>query len=163
MKLSELDKFKDDARAGDRARQAYSNHTEVIRGILFTAEEEIGKYLWATNGGAAVALLAFMGANQSFRNALPAHYALLAFVVGLIALGLLRALSFHAADSTFQNWIEQVNRAQRDETEHDAPFLWIQRRSTSGWSRATRIVLGYLSFVSFIVGFVFAAYGATHS
>jgi hypothetical protein len=143
--------FKDlDAESAVRTRDHLFSHTEVLRQLQNSAATEATNFLWATNGGAAVALLAFMGSNSSLRSSAYAHEGLVVFFVGIVMLGLLRAINYHKLTTMLNGWIVETDKALASETKLSAPAIWLQRKiNYLAWVPA---LLGYISFACFAFG-----------
>jgi hypothetical protein len=133
----------------------YADHTEVMRSLQIEAANEAQKYLWVTNGGAAVVLMAYMGSNAAIRDSTAAWTSLLAFFGGIVALGLVRAVNYHKTLTLFRGWIQRVGKAGAGETDYREPSQWLTTEANKkGW---LPIALAYLAFAFFLFGSVWAA------
>jgi hypothetical protein len=150
MKLHEL---APDLREKETQRQ--DDHLETLRGLQITAATEAQSMLWAANGGAAVALMAFMGSKESIRDSTSAWMSLVSFFVGIVALGLLRAMNYHTSLKLLDGWIVRITEVRKGLTGIDAPAEWLSAAiNKHAW---VPIALGYLSFACFVFGCVWAA------
>jgi hypothetical protein len=139
----------------DKVRDQYLNHTEVLRAIQVSAADEATKFLWATNGGAAVALLAFMGSSQPIRHSPYVHVSLFAFFTGLVALVVVRAINYHNTTQLLGGWIRETDKALNSEIDAAAPGQWLQQQiNRLPWVAP---LFGYLSFGCFVFGVLWGA------
>ena len=128
----------------------YRRHLEVLRVRNSTAGQEATTYLWATNGGASVALLAFMGSNASVRASSAAWVSLMIFFLGIVALGILRALAYHFTLSYFKTWLRSVDEVFANQIDINEPAARLNAKEAAFGYWPT--VFGYVSFFCFIAG-----------
>lgn len=77
--------------------------------------EEIWKYLMLVNSGGAVSLLGLMGAKQTLLPFTNANYVLIAFLVGVVLVGLGKAFSYYRLNFLFTKWRDDVTRFYSDD------------------------------------------------
>jgi hypothetical protein len=118
-----------------------------------SSSDSVYHYLFNINAGAAVAVLTFIGTSAEIAKLCKSHYALGAFVFGVLMCGAFRAFHIHWATKLFETWRRNYDTYERgymdwdDVMEEDAELsptpkaLWI---------------LGYASAASFVVGCIFA-------
>jgi len=139
----------------DKIVHEYGDHAETLRGIQIAAANDAQSLLWATNGGAAIALIAFMGSNASIRDSSSAWVSLASFFVGIIALGVLRAVNYHFSLHQLDGWLTQTDDVINRGADLDAPRQWLAKEINRGaW---LPIALGYFAFTCFVFGGVWAA------
>src|ERR1700733_5590349 len=151
--LAKITELKDEHR--QKWFKLYNDHLELLRRMQQRAVRDTQKYLWASNAGAAVALMAFMGANDVVRASSAAWISLTAFFLGIIALGALRALIYHLQTKLFKGWVLHTTKASSGEIDAERPIAWINDQTKKRpW---LPVALAYLSFACFIFGCVWAA------
>lgn len=115
--------------------------------------DEIMKYLLYVNAGGAAMIIGFMGASESIRSLICLRIALCFFALGLICVGILRAILLHKIKYLFDNWRKDAekywnkNIGFTELTEKD------DKRAESDW---LAFIVGYISGGSFIVGLILA-------
>ena len=131
-------------------QQEIAGHTEVMRGLLIASADHARKYLTLTNGGGAVALLAFMGNSAAVRAAASARLSLALFVFGLIAVGVLSAADHHMNRAGFLKWVQETGRFFHNEIDYED--LYAALNFASRHTGKASIVAGYFAFACFILG-----------
>jgi hypothetical protein len=116
----------------EKLLKLYTDHTEILRGMQIDAANEAQKFLWATDGGAAVVLMAYMVSNSAIRDSSAVWTSLLAFFSGIVALGLLRAVNYHKLTKIFRRWIRQIAKAIAGETDYSEPMTWNSTEALKG-------------------------------
>jgi len=115
------------------------------------SSKDIVTYLMVTNSGGAVAVLTFMGAMKTLTPISGAISMLAFFLVGVVLVGIGRAVAYYRAYWLFSGWRSDVSKYYADGIEWNALiredegragyFLWID-------------VLAWLSFFCFLVALV---------
>ena len=115
------------------------------------------KYLFATNAGGAVAVLAYLGAIAS--NGEPhllAKLSVIIFFIGIIFVGIYKAYMVHRFESLFSHYQLLVSEYYDDKTGWGA---LTKSDETKVGKPIAPYIFGYISFFSFIVGSIVAACG----
>ena len=118
------------------------------------AADSAVKYLFTTNAGGAVAVLAYLGYGSNPESS--AKCALVCFFVGLLFVGILHAYNLHSDEGLFNHYRYLVNKYRKGELDWDGVVSADEKKSESSFSP---YVLGYLSFAFFILGCIFGAFG----
>jgi hypothetical protein len=137
----------------DEAKKAW---TEYINGrwkdlsdLQQEAARAAGTYLMVTNSGGAIAVLSFMGAMKTTTPITTAPAMLLAFVFGIVLVGLGRAAAYYRISVRYRKWRQGVARFYRDE------WTWTELVADDekmGWHFPPGDILGWGAFVCFLAG-----------
>jgi len=119
---------------------------------LADLEKEYGQsaftYLMVVNSGGAAAVLSFMGAMKTTTPIPGSQWMLALYLLGVILVGIVRALSYYRIAWRYARWRDGVRRLYREE------WGWeeLQRDDESlGWSFWPIDAVAWGSFVSFLV------------
>ena len=112
-----------------RIVQQLDTHSEALRAHATEAGAEARKYLWAINGGSAVALLAFMVSMPEISQSAAAWVSLGAFVLGIVALGLLCAFVVHITANNLLGWAERGTLVRTGKSDARIHSDWINARA----------------------------------
>lgn len=130
---------------------------EQLYGLCKETNEDIHKYLFATNAGGAVAILAYLGSVAGNGGSLiAAKTALGYFFIGLILLGILKAYILHHYESLDTNYKAGVKKYYERTMEWEA--LVKSDEDKVGNSKIPYII-GYGSFFAFILGCLVGGFG----
>ena len=77
----------------ERSQYISERSSQIIQALDYWTDASV-KYLIHINAGGAIVLLAFMGASSSVRSMVGAKLALLFFICGLVAVGIVLAIGF---------------------------------------------------------------------
>ena len=133
-----------------------------LNDMVVSHAEGAWQFLLAVNGGGAAAMLAFIGAVAPLQKRWWPYLVLLAFVVGLVLVGIGRAYLFQRMNHLLKLWNTSMGRFYANEIE------WLQvvrdddaASNRRGW---VAITIGWSAFAAFLVGLValcicFASYG----
>jgi hypothetical protein len=120
---------------------------------LSNAEKEYSsealKYLFLVNSGAAVAVLAFIGANQTFSPPWWAKAMLGSFLSGIVILGFGHAFRVHRMQQTFRSFRHSVPEYYEDKLAWDDVLDRDRKKSAPTF---LGYAIPYLSFSCFIAG-----------
>lgn len=144
-----------DADQKERALKSYGDHAEVLREQQIAAANEAQKLLWATNAGAAVALMAFMGAKDVIRESPDAWTSLWSFFIGIVALAALRAVNYHTMLRIFSGWIDTTRQAIDGKIDVNVPREWVNVQANK--RKWLPQLLAYVSLACFLFGCIWAA------
>lgn len=117
--------------------------------------EAAWKYLMLTNSGSAVAVLSFMGAYKTIAPIPHAPWMLVAFLLGVVLVGLGHATAYYRATWLFSGWRADVSKFYADELEWGDVLARDNHRS-SYFILAD--VIAWLSFACFCAGLGFGVY-----
>lgn len=153
MKLSQI---------GGEQRNNYVSYVEnrwsQLQERIVGRAEAAWKYLMLTNSGSAVAVLSFMGAYKTITPIPHAHWMLLAFLLGLVLVGLGHATAYYRATWLFSGWRMDISKFYADELEWGEVLARDNDRS-SYFILAD--VIAWLSFGCFFAGLGFGVYDLT--
>lgn len=125
-------------------------HAEILRELLKTSAGHGRQYLILTNAGAAVALMAFMSANEAVRTLPIAWISLCMFFLGIVASGVLAFLDFHARHSDFESWLTDSEAFFANKIEFEDLYENLNSRNRRVGKRP--VIAGYVAFGCFVVG-----------
>lgn len=128
---------------------------------LYEVSKESGesaiKYLFTTNAGGAVAVLAYLGSvSGNGGAAISAKIALVLFFLGLLFVGFYKVYMVHDHEGLFDHYKGLVDDYYDNKIGWDA--LIKSDETKVGKSKAPYI-LGYISFAAFILGCISGAVG----
>ncbi len=133
------------------ARERFIEHREKqLQSIATTASETAIKYLFVTNAGGAVAILAFLGAIAEKPVEIGMlKYSLALFFVGVILVGIYRAYLVHVYMDIFKQYQFSVKNYFGERKDWDDFYSEVESQV-----KPNKIphILGYSSFVCFIGG-----------
>ncbi|MEZ5514062.1 MAG: hypothetical protein R3F58_09365 [Steroidobacteraceae bacterium] len=131
------------------------------KSVLVSAVEAAGaravSFLSVSNGGAAVALLAFLGASAELRTYALPWSALGLFTLGFVLCGITIALGYTAAYRNGMAFAEDLkNAGELDEVKVIEVIRRVgtRNRRLGAWAHGC----GWASLVAFVIGVVVAAY-----
>ncbi len=134
-----------------------SKRWEQLYEISNTAGDDAIKYLFATNAGGAVAVLAYLGTlAENGVSLLSVKFALLLFFIGIVLVGIYKANQVHYNGGLFKNYQSLVKKY------YDQEIGWEAMSNSDAEKVGEPIapyLLGYASFTSFILGCLIGAYG----
>ena len=128
-----------------------SERGEQLHEFYLKHSDETIKYLLYVNAGGAAISIGFMGASESIRSLICLRIALLFFAIGLICVGILRAILLNKIKYLFDNWQKDVKKYWKSQIEYTELIENDDKRSGSA-RRA--FIVGYISLVSFIIGLI---------
>lgn len=131
-------------------RHSIHEHTEVLRELLTDSAGHGRQYLTLANGGAAVALMAFMGANERIRTSPSAWASLGLFTAGVIMVGLLSILDYFARQKDLELWVNDSGKFFANEIEIEDLYGRLNSRNKTLVRRP--VVAGCLAFGFFVTG-----------
>lgn len=131
-------------------KQSIGDHAELLRELLKTSAGHARQYLILTNAGAAVALMAFMGASEQVRRSPIAWMSLGFFFLGVIASGALAALDYHARKADFQLWLTDSDIFFANKMDIEELYERLNSRNKKIGYRP--VIAGYAAFACFILG-----------
>ena len=116
MKLSETN---------GEMRKEYLEYVQTrwtqLQETLTERAETVWKYLLLTNSGSAIAALSFMGANKTLTPIPNAPSMLIAFLVGVVLVGVGHAIGYYRANWLFAGWENDVSNYFADKTTWSDP------------------------------------------
>ena len=147
--------------AGKQLRWIRSQHIEGRWSQLYHLSKESGdsaiRYLFTTNAGGAVAVLAYLGsAAQGGGAPWPAKIALVCFFTGLLFVGFYRIYIVHRYEALFDNYRRLVGSYYEDDIDW---YQLLEGDEEKVGNSKVPYLLGYLSFSSFISGCIAGAAG----
>jgi len=128
---------------------------------LYSVSKESGdsaiSYLFTTNAGGAVAVLAYLGSVSGKDGSfISAKLALISFFIGLLFVGFYKAYMVHDHENLFESYMKSVKDY------YDCKICWSELTNSdianTGNSKYPYI-FGYLSFASLVFGCISGAYG----
>ena len=128
-----------------------SERGEQLHKFYLQHIDETIKYLLYVNAGGAAISIGFMGASESIRNLICLRIALSLFAIGLVCVGILRAILLHKTKYLFDNWQKDVKKYWESQIEYTELIEKDDKRSES---YGGAFIVGYISLVSFIVGLI---------
>lgn len=142
-------------------RELRNNHINNRWGQLHALAKETGdsaiKYLFTTNAGGAVAVLAYLGSIYgNGEPALSAKIALVLFFTGLLFVGFYKAYMVHDHEGLFNHYKTLVDEY------YEGKIGWgalVKSDETKVGNSLIPYILGYISFATFIGGCVSGAVG----
>lgn len=150
-----------DERMTEEARRIHnefiSQRWKQLYEISNTAGDDAIKYLFATNAGGAVAVLAYLGTlAENGSSPLSIKVALLLFFIGIVLVGLYKANEVHYNVGLFKNYERLVKQYYDQEIDWEAMNI---ADAVKVGDPIAPYVFGYASFISFILGCLIGAYG----
>ena len=144
-----------------RLREIRGDHIQDRWGQLYQLSKESGdsaiRYLFTTNAGGAVAVLAYLGSvGDNGGSPLSAKIALVCFFTGLLFVGFYKSYIVHHHEGLFEHYKSLVNQYYEDQV--DWKVLQESDEKKVGNS-IVPYVLGYLSFTGFVLGCIAGAIG----
>ena len=144
----------DDPKLSEELRKTRNNYINIRWEQLYSLSKEAGdsafKYLFATNFGGTIAVLAYLGSiAESGATPTSAKIALLSFFIGLIVVGVYRACDVHYCDDVFEHYQKLVKKYYKGEI--DWEYLTKKDEAKEG-NPLTPYILGYISCIFFIGG-----------
>jgi hypothetical protein len=121
-----------------------------------SSEQTAISYVFLVNSGGSIAILGFMGATRTTTPFPNAPAMLLAFALGLVLVGFLRAIVYYRVAYRFRQWRDGVRRFYRNEWTWEELIADDERH---GWSFWPADICGMASFACFLTG-VFLGVGA---
>jgi hypothetical protein len=88
---------------------------DQLNGLVISNAEGAWQFLLAVNGGSAVAVLAFIGAVPALQRMRWPYVILATFVVGLVLVGIGRAIVLRQMQALLTTWNGNINKFYRDE------------------------------------------------
>lgn len=142
-------------------RELRNEHINSRWSQLHALSKETGesaiKYLFTTNAGGAVAVLAYLGSVSGNEvPALSAKIALVFFFSGLLLVGLYNACMVHKHEGLFEHYKALVKEYYEDEISWDS---LLSADETEVGSSNVPYILAYLSFGAFVGGCISGAVG----
>lgn len=138
----------------DELRSHRNNYVNLrwaqLYGLSKEASESALKYLFLTNAGGAVAVLAYLGSvSASQIPAISAKVALVIFFVGLLFVGLYKAYMVHDRESLFVNYKFIVNEY------YEGRISWqelLEADEKKVGNAKAPYIMGYAAFLCFVIG-----------
>jgi len=111
-------------------------------------------YLLMVNAAGCVTTLAFMGASPTAKNMLSLRLSAFFFALGIIFIGVLRAIIVHRAAGFFNTWRRDVKKYHSEQM----PFSKMTANDDDRTQTAPiEFITGYASALSFIIAAITAA------
>jgi len=150
-----------DQNLSDELRELRNSHMNDRWGQLHALTKETGesaiKYLFTSNAGGAVAVLAYLGSiSNNGAPALSAKIALVFFFCGLLFVGFYKAYMVHDHEGLFEHYKNLVGEYYENKIGWGA---LIKSDDTKVGNSNVPYFLGYISFGSFIGGCISGAFG----
>lgn len=123
---------------------------EQLLRLVEDSELRTLKFLTLANAGGAAATLSFLGASALARGLLLPKFSLGLFVLGVVLVGVLNALSTHKMANLFRGWKRDANKYISGDLNWGYLLEEDNLRVDSG--RCLIIAVAYLSFFCFIIG-----------
>ncbi|MGD2118240.1 MAG: hypothetical protein PVG66_07770 [Chromatiales bacterium] len=123
---------------------------EQLLRLVEESELRTLKYLTLSNAGGAAATLSFLGASEKARLLLLPKFSLSLFIIGVVLVGVLNALSTHKMSNLFHGWKHDSNKYISNESTWGALRDEDEDRVQRG--RCLIICIAYISFFCFIAG-----------
>ena len=127
-----------------------NNRWAQLHNLSKESGESAIKYLFATNAGGAVAILAYLGSiSSNGASPLSAKITLILFFIGILFVGLYKAYMVHAHENLFDHYQNLVDEY------YDSKIGWdalTKSDETKVGSSKVPYILGYISFGCFIAG-----------
>lgn len=149
-----------DEKLSDELRKIRNNYINDRWIQLHALSKESGesaiKYLFTTNAGGAVAVLAYLGAiSGNGEPVLSAKIALVLFFIGLLFVGLYKAYMVRDHEGLFDHYTKLVDEY------YEGKIGWgalVKSDETKVGSSLTPYILGYISFAAFFGGCISGAF-----
>lgn len=125
------------------------------RELTVSIGQEAVHYLLLTNGGAAIALLTYMGTSDAIRQALPAWWSLGVYLLGILAVGVLLMINFFVTRKLMVELAIDTQRLFKDDI---TVVAFQQRRPLIKIPKSSDIV-GSIALACFIAGSLIALIG----
>ena len=142
-----------------KARERFIESREKqLQSLSTTANETAIKYLFTTNAGGAIGVLAFLGAiaeKPVEMNIL--KYSLALFFIGIILVGIYKAFLVHVFGGIFKEYRVSVKNYFSEEKEWNVFLREIEAQVKL--NNIPYYILGYSSFFCFIAGSVLGVLG----
>jgi len=150
-----------DENLSDELRELRNNHINNRWRQLHALSKETGdsaiKYLFTTNAGGAVAVLAYLGSiSGNGEPALSAKIALVLFFSGLLFVGFYKVYMVHNHEGLFEHYKALVGEYYENKIGWGA---LVKSDETKVGNPLTPYILGYISFATFIGGCISGAVG----
>ena len=123
-----------------------------LQNIAVESGDQALKYLFLTNAGGAVAVLAYLGSSSN--SGLSAKLTLVLFFIGILFVGFYRAYMVHYHESLFKSFSSLINQY------YSESIGWAHLTETDESNVGNPIapyIFGYISFGCFILGCIFGA------
>lgn len=111
-------------------------------------------YLLIINAGGCLAMLSIMAASQTARDMLSVRLSAFFFAIGIIFIGVLRAIIVHRAARFFNIWRQDVKKYHSEEMSFSKMTANDDNRTQTA---PIEFIIGYASAISFITAAVTAA------
>ncbi len=132
------------------ARNKYiEERWEQLYHVSTQAANEVLKYLFYVNAGGAGAVLGFMGSSATARDLVGAKIALISFGIGLVFVGVVRAIIIHRTNFFFKKWKEGVEKYYAVKVGFNKITDQDENRAESDF---WEFLFGYLSAIAGLVG-----------
>ncbi|QHI67905.1 hypothetical protein [Tichowtungia aerotolerans] len=115
------------------------------------AADETKKFLFIVNAGGAVAVLSFIGVNETSDIALGAKSALILFCLGVVSVGILHARITHRLYDLFTDWRENCSKYWNQEIGYTQLTTEDEKKTDSD---KCEFVIGYISAAFFLAGLI---------
>ncbi|WP_431120907.1 hypothetical protein [Variovorax paradoxus] len=124
-----------------------------LNGLVIASSEGAWQYLLTVNGGGAVAVVAFIGAVPQLQKRVWPYVVLAIFAIGLLLVGLGRALVLLHMNKMLQNWTASMAQFYSNKLDWHAVTRADEALVKPGefWPW----LLGWVSFGLFAIGLVF--------
>lgn len=150
-----------DENLSDERRVQIKNYIDNRWRQLHSLSKESGdssiKYLFTTNAGGAVAVLAYLGSiSSNVEPTLSAKIALVFFFIGILFVGFYKAYMVHAHEGLFEYYRSLVNEYYEDKIGWSELMKADETKSKNSF---IPYIFGYISFAAFVGGCVSGAVG----
>lgn len=135
-------------------RHSIRTHDDVLRQLLNNCASHAKQFLTVANGGAAVALMAFMGSSARVRGSCSARISLCLFAAGLIAAGALSIADYYVRRTDFAQWLSDTDKFFANDIDVDTLYGNLNSRN----QQLVRypVFAGWISFGALVAGVVIA-------
>lgn len=138
-----------------RRTNYYSERFWQLNSLVISSSEKTWNYLLTVNGGGCVAILTLIGAIADYRKQFWPYLVLGLFVFGLSLVGLFHAYWVHKTNKLLNGWKADTS------SYWDRKITWSENNvrdnnRVNSWS-SVPWVLGWLSFISFLIAIGIAA------
>jgi len=141
-----------------RARERFIDTREKqLQSLCMEANETAMKFLFTTNAGGAVALLAYLGTRtEVLSNQTLLSSSIAFFFLGVLCIGVLRAYAVHIYKNIFMKFGKSSKTYFVEERDWDEFIVEIESQINPS---KIPYIFGYAAFVCFLIGALLAAKG----
>jgi hypothetical protein len=140
----------------------YLQRWTQLNGLIISHSEGAINYLLTVNGGALAGMLAFVGSVSQVRNSKCTLWALGLFALGLVLSGVVRAHALETMKIFQAGWSTDFGEYRRGSITWEEWNRRDQARVNRWRYKYVGPLIGYASFVCFLIGLAIAAYLLLH-